>query len=98
VNAFNTVQELIEQELILAGHDIGSGGLITTLLEMCFSSNNGGMKVDLSGIGKGDFVKVLFSENPGIVIQCADNDKVKTHLKERGVELFLLDFRLHTAR
>jgi phosphoribosylformylglycinamidine synthase len=63
--------------LILAGHDIGSGGLITTLLEMCFSNKKGGMKVDLTEIGEKDLVKVLFSENPGIVIQCSDNDEVK---------------------
>jgi phosphoribosylformylglycinamidine synthase len=92
ISAFNTVQELIGQELILAGHDIGSGGLITTLLEMCFSGNSGGMKADLSAIGEGDIVKTLFSENPGIVIQCADNDKVKTLLKERGVEFVSLGF------
>ncbi len=92
VNAFNTVQELIDQELILAGHDIGSGGFITSLLELCFSSNKGGMKVDLSGVGEGDLVKVLFSENPGIIIQCADNDKVKRHLKEGGVEYVSLGF------
>jgi phosphoribosylformylglycinamidine synthase len=90
IAAFNTVQELIGQELILAGHDIGSGGLITTLLEMCFSGNSGGMKADVSAIGEGDIVKTLFSENPGIVIQCADNDKVKTLLKERGVEFVSL--------
>ncbi len=74
---FNAIQKLIEQDLILAGHDIASGGLITTLLEMCFSNKKGGMKVDLSGIGEKDLAKVLFSENPGIVIQCANTDEVK---------------------
>ncbi len=92
VKAFNTIQELIKDELILAGHDIGSGGLITTLLEMCFSNNTGGMKVDLSGVGEGDLVKALFSENPGIVIQCADNDKVKDYLQENGVGFVSLGF------
>lgn len=92
VTAFNTVQDLIEQELILAGHDIGSGGLITTLLEMCFSSNKGGMKVDLTGIGEKDLVKVLFSENPGIIIQCADNEEVKKQLTENGVGFVSLGF------
>lgn len=84
--AFNTIQKLIEQDLILAGHDISSGGLITTLLEMCFSDNKGGMQVDLSEIGEADLAKVLFSENPGIVIQCADSDEVKKQLNESGVE------------
>ncbi len=92
VAAFNTVQKLVEQELILAGHDIGSGGLMTTLLEMCFSTNKGGMKVDLTGIGEADLVKVLFSENPGIVIQCADNDEVKKQLAENGVGFVSLGF------
>ncbi len=85
VAAFNTVQNLIEANLILAGHDIGSGGLITTLLEMCFSNKKGGMKVDLSGIGEEDLAKVLFCENPGIVIQCADAEKVKAELSGNGV-------------
>jgi phosphoribosylformylglycinamidine synthase len=31
------IQELIKDRQIAAGHDIGSGGLITTLLEMCFA-------------------------------------------------------------
>lgn len=92
VNAFNTVQELIEDELILAGHDIGSGGLITSLLEMCFSANNGGMQVDLSVLGDGDIVKALFSENPGIVIQCVDNNKVKDFLKKNDVDFVSLGF------
>jgi phosphoribosylformylglycinamidine synthase len=92
VAAFDTIQKLIEQELILAGHDIGSGGLITSLLEMCFSSNKGGMKVDLTGIGEKDLVKVLFSENPGIVIQCADSEIVKKQLTENGVGFVSLGF------
>jgi len=90
VSAFNTVQKLIEQDLILAGHDIASGGLITTLLEMCFSSNKGGMKVDVTEIGEKDLVKVLFSENPGIIVQCADNEKVKNQLKNAGVDFITL--------
>ncbi|MCG6188483.1 phosphoribosylformylglycinamidine synthase [Maribellus maritimus] len=92
VAAFNTVQDLIEANLILAGHDIGSGGLITTLLEMCFSNKKGGMKIDLSGIGEKDLAKVLFSENPGIVIQCSDAEKVKAELSENGVEFVSLGF------
>ncbi len=86
VAAFDAVQKLIEHQLILAGHDIASGGLITTLLEMCFSNKKGGMKVDLTEIGEKDLVKVLFSENPGIVIQCADKTEVKRLLDEAGVE------------
>jgi phosphoribosylformylglycinamidine synthase len=86
VTAFNTIQELVENGLILAGHDIGSGGLVTTLLELCFSDNETGLNINLTGIGESDLVKVLFSENPGIVIQCTDNIGVKTVLEKAGVK------------
>ncbi len=85
INAFNTVQSLIEEGLVLAGHDVGSGGLVTSLLEMCFTDNESGLELDLTGVGEEDTVKVLFSENPGIIIQCADNDKVKSKLNEVGI-------------
>jgi len=86
VNAFNAVQDLIDRDLIAAGHDIGSGGLITTLLEMCFSGNDTGMVVDLSSMNEKDTIKVLFSENPGIVIQCEDYTEVTSTLEARGVD------------
>ena len=92
VNVFNTVQKLIEQDLVLAGHDIGSGGLITTLLEMCFSNTRWGMKVNITEFGEEDIAKVLLAENPGIVIQCSDNDEVKKQLSEAGVEFVSLGF------
>ena len=34
----------------MAGHDISAGGLITTLLEMCFSNMEGGMEISLNKI------------------------------------------------
>ena len=43
-DAFLAVQELINKGLVLAGHDISAGGLITTLLEMCFANVEGGWK------------------------------------------------------
>ena len=90
IKAFDAIQELIEQQLIVAGHDISSGGLITTLLEMCFSDNRVGMNLDLTGIGEADFVKVLFSENPGLVIQCKENELVKSKLTEAGVDFVVI--------
>lgn len=67
--AFDTIQQLIKEEKIQAGHDIGSGGLITTLLEMCFADRNLGAKLDLSVLGEADSIKLLFSENIGLVFQ-----------------------------
>ncbi|MFL9843646.1 phosphoribosylformylglycinamidine synthase [Flavobacterium rhizosphaerae] len=67
--AFNTIQKLIKDGKIAAGHDIGSGGLITTLLEMSFAEVNLGAEYDLTALGEADTVKVLFAENIGLVIQ-----------------------------
>lgn len=75
-DAFLAIQELVEKELLLAGHDISAGGLITCLLEMCFANKEGGLNVSLNEIAEKDLVKVLFAENPGVVIQVA-NDKME---------------------
>ncbi|WP_293294899.1 phosphoribosylformylglycinamidine synthase [Allomuricauda sp.] len=81
---FNTLQELIKNGQILAGHDVASGGLITTLLELCFADNNLGAKLDLSGIGEEDSIKLLFSENIGVVFQAKD-ETVEKVLSDSGV-------------
>lgn len=68
-NTFNVIQDLIKAGKIAAGHDIGSGGLITTLLEMSFAEVNLGAEYDLTALGEADTVKALFAENIAIVIQ-----------------------------
>jgi len=90
VNAFNTLQDCIDANLILAGHDISSGGLITTLLEMCFADNHSGLNLDLTGLGETDSVKALFSENPGIVVQVADAVAFEAKLNAAGVGFSLI--------
>jgi len=50
--AFNAIQKVIKNRQLTAGHDIASGGLITTLLEMCFADVNLGAEIDLSSIFK----------------------------------------------
>lgn len=71
----------------MAGHDISAGGLITTLLEMCFSNMEGGMEISLNKIKEDDIIKILFAENPGIVIQVKDKHKeeVKKILEDAGI-------------
>ena len=88
-DAFLAVQELVNKGLILAGHDISAGGLITTLLEMCFSNVEGGMEINLDKIKEEDLIKILFAENPGIVIQVSDKHKeeVKTNTGKRRYRL-----------
>ena len=86
-DAFLAIQELVNKGLILAGHDISAGGLITTLLEMCFSNMEGGMEISLDKIKEHDLVKILFAENPGVVIQVSDKHKaeVKHILEDAGI-------------
>ena len=88
--AFNTIQELILDNQILAGHDIGSGGLITTLLEMCFADVNLGAKIDFSVFEEKDIIKYLFAENIGIVFQAKDNATIEDKLNANGVAFYKL--------
>lgn len=74
VATFNALQSLNESGFVLAQHDVSAGGLITTLLEMNFANTHGGMKLNLNSIEEQDIVKVLFAENPAIVIQVNNND------------------------
>jgi len=83
--AFNKVQELICANQIASGHDISSGGLITTLLEMCFAANDLGATIDLSPLGEEDLIKVLFAENAGILIQAKDSDAEKA-IENAGIQ------------
>ena len=83
---FNTLQTLIAQEQIAAGHDVASGGLITTLLEMCFADVNLGAKVDLSALDEKDTIKVLFAENCAVVIQAANDTAVEKLFAENNVD------------
>src|SRR6218665_428732 len=85
-SAFNVIQDLINSDEIQAGHDIGSGGLITTLLEMCFADVNLGADFDLSAIRESDTIKLLFSENIGIVFQAETS--VENTFKQHNIEFF----------
>jgi phosphoribosylformylglycinamidine synthase len=83
--AFNTVQELIGKDLILAGHDISEGGMLVALLEMCFGNVEGGFDINLDTIKENDLIKILFSENPGILIQVQNEKEVEKILSEKGI-------------
>lgn len=85
VRAFNTVQNLIRKDLVLAGHDVSSGGLITTLLELCFATPNVAATIDLTGLGEEDTIKLLFSENAGIVFQAKQDKAVEALLNKAEV-------------
>ena len=84
---FNTIQQLIVDENIVAGHDVASGGLITTLLELCFANTNTGAELDLSALGEQDAFKVLFAENAGLVIQAKDAS-IERVLADANIEFY----------
>ncbi len=93
-NAFNAVQQLVKRGSLLAMHDVSAGGLITTLLEMTFGNVNGGIELSTDAFvekGEEDLVKILFAENPAIVIQVAEN---KAEAAERLLAAAGTDFRL----
>ena len=81
---FEAVQSLIKRELVLAGHDISAGGLVTTLLEMTFANTGWGINADIPSDGE-DAVLSLFAENPGVVLQVKDLEAVKAILDAAGV-------------
>jgi phosphoribosylformylglycinamidine synthase len=81
---FNVIQEYIGKDLILAGHDRSDGGLITTLLEMAFAGNCG---LDIELEGAGTPIEYLFSEELGLVMECAHDNwqEVEADLVERNI-------------
>mgnify|MGYP001338930053 FL=1 len=87
VDCFNAIQDMIRKGWIMSGHDISAGGLITTLLEMTFANTQGGININLHDLSSDDIVKMLFAENPGVIIQVSDDHKrdLKKYLENLGV-------------
>jgi phosphoribosylformylglycinamidine synthase len=81
---FNLVQSLIQEDKVLAGHDVSAGGMLTALLEMCFSNREGGMEVDISGL-PGAPENILFSEKPGLLLQVEDHHAFTALLEKEGI-------------
>ncbi len=83
-SVFNTLQQLIKNNMIAAGHDVASGGLITTLLEMCFADTNLGAKMDLSELGD-SLSDMLLAENCAVVIQAVDDNTLEKVLSDQNI-------------
>ena len=84
-SVFNSIQSLIKKGGIVAGHDVASGGLITTLLELCFADTNLGANLNLTDLGETDTIKLLFSENAGIVFQAKD-ESIEADLRKAHID------------
>jgi len=108
-DAFMAVQQMIEKGWIVAGHDISAGGLIVTLLEMTFANREGGMHINLHDLitspnpsqgGEIDIVKILFAENPGVVIEVSDEYKqeFKDFMEEQGIGYAKIGYPVEDSR
>ena len=108
-DAFNAVQELIKRGWVMAGHDISAGGLITCLLEMCFANTRGGLHINLhdlvtsptpSQAGEMDIVKILFAENPGVVIEVSEDHRqaFMEFMEEQGVAFAKIGYPVEDSR
>lgn len=91
-STFNAVQELVNNSLLLASHDVSAGGLITTLLEMNFANTVGGLNINLDEFNEDDIVKILFAENPALVIQVASKNcnKVEKILSNSDTKFYAI--------
>jgi phosphoribosylformylglycinamidine synthase len=83
--AFEVVQSLNRDGLLLAWHDRSDGGLMATLCEMAFCSRCG-LSVDISALGT-DAHAALFSEELGAVMQVATASlgEVRKRFAEAGL-------------
>ena len=88
--AFRAVQRLIAGDLVLAGHDISDGGLVTTLLEMAFGGNCG-IEIDINP-AEASSIPLLFAEELGLVFEYAleDEEKIKKLLADEGVSCHVI--------
>ena len=86
--AFEAVQTAVGSGLVQAGHDVSAGGMLVALLEMCFANVDGGLEVDLDAIPDPDLVKILFSENPAVLLQVSADDRLEAILREAGVRFY----------
>ena len=86
--AFEAVQTAVGSGLVKAGHDVSAGGMLVALLEMCFANVDGGLEVDLDAIPDPDLVKILFSENPAVLLQVPADDHLEAILREAGVRFY----------
>ncbi len=81
---FEAIQDMIKNQKILALHDISDGGLITTLLEMCFTKKIG-MKLNLHRLN--DINEELFAEEIGLTLQVKKDDveQIKNSLIQKNI-------------
>ena len=67
--AFRATQRLLRERVLLAGHDRSDGGLLTTVLEMCFGGDCGCV---MEATTENSVMEFLFNEELGLVVEVDD--------------------------
>ena len=67
--AFRATQCLLRERVLLAGHDRWDGGLLTTVLEMCFGGDCGCV---MEATTENSVMEFLFNEELGLVVEVDD--------------------------
>lgn len=80
---FEVVQEAVAKGWVCAVHDVSDGGLVTTFLEMAFAGNTG-LRVSTLGL---EIFPVLFSEEPGVVLEVQNLEEANAFFGEREVAI-----------
>ncbi len=65
-NLFRAVQQLVKSGIVLSGHDISDGGLVTCLVEMALAGQRG---VTITMPVASDYLPEMFAEHPGLVFE-----------------------------
>lgn len=86
-NGFNALQTAIEEGIVLAGHDISAGGMLTALLEMNFPNDEGGLNIDLNELGEEDLLKILFCEKPSVLIQTSEPKRFESLMRDAKIHV-----------
>ncbi|CAL2037443.1 unnamed protein product [Caenorhabditis brenneri] len=91
---FEIVQELLLEDklvgtvrkpVVLAGHDISDGGLLTAILEMAFAGNVS-IDIDIKNLNENiNSLDLLFAEECGILLEVSDPDDVIKKFKEANI-------------
>ena len=78
--AFRATQRLLRECVLLAGHDRSDGGLLTTVLEMCFGGDCGCV---MEATTENSVMDFLFNEELGVVVQVPARVLEKTQTVNR---------------
>ena len=78
--AFRATQRLLRERVLLAGHDRSDGGLVTTVLEMCFGGDCGCV---MEATMENSVMEFLFNEELGLAVQVPARVIAKTQAANR---------------